>query len=146
MSVLCLSCIHWSISSLCVVIYKTLHVIRANQLKPTLVIIVFLTSKISNIKMVTLIHFLKFLRRVLRASQNNPCLSNHFRILKQPYGLSIQYNTECQFPGNFDHKSSVPLCGAIISLLKSLSFSCYVKRTKLRQSQNLRLHGFACLL
>ena len=47
----------WSISSLCVVIKKTLDVLRANWLKPTLEIIVFLTSKISNIKMVTLIHF-----------------------------------------------------------------------------------------
>ena len=62
MSVLCFS---WSISSLCVVTYSTLHVLRANWLKPTLEIIVFLTSKISNIKMVTLIQFLKFLRRAL---------------------------------------------------------------------------------
>ena len=65
MSVLCFSCIEWSISSLCVVIYKTLHVLIANKLKPTLGIIVFLTSKISNIKIVTLIQFLKFLRRAL---------------------------------------------------------------------------------
>ena len=58
MSVLCFSCIHWSISSLCVVPYRTLHVLRADWLKPTLEIIVFLTSKFSNIKMVILIHFL----------------------------------------------------------------------------------------
>ena len=141
MWVLCFSCIQWSISSLCVVIKKTLDLLRANWLRRTLEIIVFLTSKISNIKMVTLIQFLKFLRRALHVlwSQNNPCLSNHFRILKQRYLWSIQsredkalswYNiVQCQFSGNFDLKSSVPLCGAI-SLLKSLSFSCYVKRTK----------------
>ena len=89
MSVLCFSCIPWSISSLCVVPYRTLHALRADWFKPALEII-FLTSKISNLKIVILIHFLKFLRRALYVlwSQNNPCLSNHFRVLKQRYRWS----------------------------------------------------------